>query len=56
MDSEPSHKDIIVLNCMKQKDINYVFLPSGTTRYLQPLDIGVNKVFKQKLKEKISSL
>ena len=52
MDLAPSHKDVAVLDYMKSNDIHYVFLPPGTTRYLQPLDVGVNKLFKEKLKEK----
>ena len=31
MDLAPSHKDIIVLDYMKKKYINYVFLPPGIT-------------------------
>ncbi len=52
MDLAPSHKDVAVLDYMKSNDIHYIFLPPGTTRYLQPLDVGVNKLFKEKLKEK----
>jgi len=28
-----------------------MFIPGGHTRYLQPLDIGENKVFKEALKK-----
>ena len=52
MDLAPSHKDKDILHYMANNDINYVFLTPGSTRYLQPLDVGINKVFKQKLKEK----
>ena len=51
MDLAPSHKDIDVQD-YKQKEIKYVFISLGTNSYLQPLDVGVNKIFKQKLKEK----
>ena len=35
---------------MVQKGKNYVFIPGGLTRYLQPLDIGINRQFKDQLK------
>ena len=35
---------------MDKKGKSYVFIPGGLTRYLQPLDIGVNRQFKDHLK------
>ena len=29
----------------------HIFIPGGLTRYLQPLDIGINKPFKAALKK-----
>ena len=36
---------------LDKKGESYVFIPGGLTRYLQPLDIGVNKQFKEHLKD-----
>ena len=35
----------------QKNQTEFVFIPRGTMRYLQPLDIGINKIFKQKFKE-----
>ena len=35
----------------QKNQTEFVFIPRGTTLYLQPFDIGINKIFKQKLKE-----
>ena len=36
MDLAPSYKDKDVFKYMANNDINYMFLPPGSTRYLQP--------------------
>ena len=48
MDKAPSH--IYRCRYLEKKNKNYVFIPGGLTRYLQPLDIGINKQFKDHLK------
>jgi len=49
MDRSPSH--IYRSKYLDKKGESYVFIPGGLTRYLQPLDIGVNKQFKEHLKD-----
>jgi len=48
MDKSPSH--IYRSKYLEKKGKNYVFIPGGLTRYLQPLDIGINRQFKDQLK------
>ena len=52
IDRAPSHVSDISLNLFSELDISYVLIPPGLTPILQPLDIGVNKIFKDKLKYK----
>lgn len=35
---------------------NYVYIPGELTPYLQPLDIGVNKIFKSSLKNEYKNI
>ena len=46
MDGHSSHIDPKVLESIKKLNYDAVFFPSNCTGRLQPLDIGVNKVFK----------
>jgi len=50
MDKAPSH--IYRSKYLEKKGKSYVFIPGGLTRYLQPLDIGINRQFKDHLKNK----
>lgn len=50
MDKAPSHVDKNILNELKEKKVIYSLIPGGMTRFLQPLDIGVNKQFKDLMK------
>jgi len=50
MDKAPSH--IYRSKYLDKKGKSYVFIPGGLTRYLQPLDIGINRQFKDHLKNK----
>ena len=36
---------------MKEKNIDYIIIPEGFTKYLQPLDVAINKPFKMALKK-----
>jgi len=51
MDKAPSHTDSYIIKKLKKHDTHFVFIPGGLTRYLQPLDIGINKVFKSAIKD-----
>ena len=44
------HQDKVLLDKLKSNNINYVFVPAGCTGELQPLDITVNKFYKDTLK------
>jgi hypothetical protein len=50
MDSAPGHKTIQVKEACKSKNIGICMLPGGCTKYLQPLDLTVNRSFKSRLK------
>ena len=51
MDKAPSHIEKNIIKDLKEKKIIYSLIPEGMTRFLQPLDIGVNKIFKNYMKE-----
>ena len=50
MSKAPSH--IFRSKYLDKKGKSYVFIPEGLTKYLQPLDIGINRQFKDHLKNK----
>ena len=52
MDMASCHISNESLNFLKEKDINYVLIPAGMTPECQPLDISINKVFKDNIKIK----
>lgn len=43
-------KKMNVLEFFNSMETEYVFIPVGLTPYLQPLDIGINKPFRTKIK------
>ena len=50
IDKAPSHKSENSLQLMKNNKTYYKFIFEGMTKYLQPNDIGLNKVFKDRIK------
>ena len=52
IDQAPSHVSEITKNMFENVDINFLLIPPELTSILQSLDIGVNKIFKEKLKFK----
>ena len=52
LDKAPSHITKNVLSYFKSNQIEYILIPARLTRFLQPLDIGVNFPFKTYLKNK----
>ena len=52
LDMASSHIHPKVIEYLNDNDIDFVVIPPGFTRYLQPLDIYVNKEFKSNLKNK----
>ena len=51
MDSHRSHMTDDVKAACKKHTIDIVMIPGGCTKYLQPLDLTVNRSFKSKLKQ-----
>ena len=50
LDKAPSHNNDQAIEKLYNNNIPFVFIPSGLTRFLQPLDISINKPFKDKLR------
>ena len=51
-DRETSHFTEDINTLFDKYSSNYVLIPPGKTRFLQPLDIGINKVFKENIYKK----
>ena len=51
MDSHRSHMTDDVKAACRSHNIDIVMIPGGCTKYLQPLDLTVNRSFKSKLKQ-----
>lgn len=54
-DSAPMHCSLEVLKYLCNKKINYVLIPKGLTPILQPLNVNINKPFKEAIKHKYES-
>ena len=52
MDWAPSHDNTEILNIFKGGNMDLTLIPDGLTRYYQPLDVSINKPFKNALLEK----
>ena len=50
MDSAPGHKTLEVKEACRRNAIDICMIPGGCTKYLQPLDLTVNRSFKARLK------
>ena len=46
LDHASMHDNFEILKFLFDKNINYVFIPKGLTSILQPLDISINRPFK----------
>jgi len=49
LDKSPSHYNKKIIDLFEQNKTSYIYIPGGLTRYLQPLDISVNKTFKESI-------
>jgi hypothetical protein len=56
MDSAPGHKTMQVKEACKRNNIDICMIPGGCTKYLQPLDLKVNRSFKSRLKNGYSRM
>ena len=51
IDSAPGHKTTQVKEACKRNHIDLCMIPGGCTKYLQPLDLTVNRSFKCRLRD-----
>ena len=56
MDSFTGHTTDAVKYALRECNIDLVVIPGGCTKYLQPLDISVNRSFKSRLKDSYQSI
>jgi hypothetical protein len=52
MDKASMHKMPSVIKNIELNDTEFKFIPSGMTRILQPLDVAINKAFKDLIRKK----
>ena len=52
MDSVTTHLSQLILDLFKENKSNYILIPLGATRYLQPLDLSIKKPFKDNMQKK----
>ena len=50
LDSATMHISFDIIRYLVSLKINYVFIPKGLTSILQPLDVSVNRPFKDALR------
>ena len=55
MDRAPSHDNKEIIDLFRGGNRQIAFIPGGLTRYYQPLDVSVNKPFKNVIREKYIS-
>ena len=51
LDKSPSHCNNRIIEDFKKNDTEFIFIPGGLARYLQPLDIEINSQFKKGITE-----
>ena len=56
MDLVTIHLSQHILDLFKENKSNYVLIPPGATRYLQPLDLSINKPFKDNMRKNTLNL
>lgn len=55
LDHDTMHNAISIQKILSDKKINYVFIPKVLTSILQPLDVSINKVFKEWIRRNYES-
>jgi hypothetical protein len=50
LDKCPVHTKKTVIDYMNNREIKHFFIPAGCTGYLQPLDVSINKPFKDRVR------
>ena len=53
LDKVPSHCCDKNIKFMNENNIKRIFIPGGLKRKFQPLDIGINKPFKESIKKNL---
>lgn len=56
MDRATTHFSERIKDLFAENKSKYVLIPPGATRYLQPLDIAINKPFKDNMRKNILNL
>ena len=52
MDLTTTHLSQHILALFKENKSNYVLIPPESTRYFEPLDLAINKPFKDNMRKK----